>query len=290
MQINENSVGGEAPCYVIAEIGINHNGEIGIAKRLIDVARDAQCQAVKLQKRTPRISTPHHQRETLRDTPWGRMTYLEYKERIEFSQEQYEELGDYASKKGLDFFASSWDLVSLATMKAIGAPAHKIASACLTDHKLLAAAAGTGKPIILSTGMSTIDEIDEAVRVLGTENLAILQSTSSYPMSHDEANLRVLQTYSERYGTVVGYSGHETGIQISLAAVAMGAKIIERHITLNRSMWGSDHAASLEPQGLSKLVRDIRVIENALGDGEKVVYDSEKASRQKLRLETSYEN
>lgn len=275
-------------CYVIAEIGINHNGSLETAKQLIDVARDSRCQAVKLQKRTPEISTPKEMRDVLRETPWGLMTYLDYKKKIEFGTQEYEELSSYANALGLDFFASSWDLQSLAFMEELGVPVHKIASASLTDHTLLEAHAKTGKPVIMSTGMSTIEEIEEAVAIIPRDKLVLLHSTSSYPLNPAEANLRMISTLEDKFQVPVGYSGHETGLQVSIAAVTLGAKVIERHITLSRSMWGSDHAASLEPQGIARLVRDIRIVESALGDGEKRVYKSEIPNRDKLRVSAKH--
>lgn len=290
MRIGKNEVSEVSQTYVIAEIGINHNGSVAIAKRLIDVAADARCQAVKFQKRTPELSTPEHMKNSLRETPWGQITYLEYKEKLEFDLIEYRVLKAYANEKGLDFFASAWDEPSLEFMEELGVPAHKIASACLTDEGLLEAHSLTGKPVLLSTGMSTVAEIERAVEILNPGNLILLHSTSSYPLDHEEANLRVIGTLKSRFGLTVGYSGHETGLQISLAAIALGAKVLERHITLNRSMWGSDHSASLEPNGLTKLVRDIRVIETALGDGVKRVYKSELSSMNRLRRYPSQKN
>lgn len=283
MQIGVNKIGPSEPTYVIAEIGINHNGSVATAKRLIDVASDARCQAVKFQKRSPELSTPEHMKNLWRDTPWGQITYLEYKKRMEFDFDDYSVLKSYAGERGLDFFASAWDEHSLKFMEDLGAPAHKIASACLTDEGLLKAHRATGKPLLLSTGMSTMREIENAVSVLDPDNLVLLHSTSSYPLDHEEANLRVIHTLQDRFGLTVGYSGHETGLQVSLASIALGAKVLERHITLNRSMWGSDHSASLEPNGLTKLVRDVRVIESALGDGIKKVYSSELENMKRLR-------
>lgn len=277
-------IGAGAPVYVIAEIGLNHNGDVELAKRLIDVAADAGAQAVKFQKRTPAISTPEHMKSVMRETPWGEMTYLDYRYRVEFNREQYIEIGDYATVRGLSWFASPWDEPSVDFLEDINVVAHKVASASVTDLGLLRALAATGKPVILSTGMSTLVQIDRAVETLGTENLVILHATSTYPLPAEEANLRMIPTLRDRYlGVPIGYSGHETGLQISLAAVALGAVMVERHITLDRAMWGSDHAASLEPTGLEHLVRDIRVIEEAMGDGVKRVFPGEEAPLLKLR-------
>ncbi|WP_396642260.1 N-acetylneuraminate synthase family protein [Microbacterium sp.] len=284
VSIGSRVIGGGRPAYVIAEIGLNHNGDVEIAKQLIDVAADAGVDAVKFQKRTPEISTPVHMRDTLRETPWGTMTYLDYRYRVEFTREQYVEVSDHALLRGLDWFASPWDVPSVAFLEDLNVVAHKVASACLTDIPLLQALRDTGKPIILSTGMSTIAQIDAALEVLGTDRLVLLHATSTYPMEPDEANLRVIPTLRDRYpGVPVGYSGHERGLQISVAAVALGAVAVERHITLDRTMWGSDHAASLEPAGLQHLVRDIRIIEQALGDGVKRVFPGEQAPMAKLR-------
>jgi sialic acid synthase SpsE len=284
VKIGRNLIGGGAPIYVIGEIGLNHNGDVDIAKKLIDVAADAGAQAVKFQKRTPEISTPEHMKNTPRSTPWGDMTYLEYRYRVEFDRDQYIEIGDYATMRGLDWFASPWDEPSVDFLEDLNTVAYKIASASVTDLGMLAKIAATGKPVILSTGMSTMDQIDTAVETLGTERLVILHATSTYPLPPEEANLRMIRTLTDRYaGIPVGYSGHEPGLQISLAAAALGAQAIERHITLDRTMWGSDHAASLEPQGLNHLVRDVRIIETALGDGVKRVFPGELAPLSKLR-------
>lgn len=288
VRIGSTTLGEGLAAYVIAEIGLNHNGDVEIAKRLIDVAADAGAQAVKFQKRTPEISTPAHMRDVPRETPWGTMSYLEYRYRVEFDREQYVEIGDHATLRGLDWFASPWDVPSVDFLEDLNVVAHKVASASVTDLELLRALAATGKPIILSTGMSTIDQIDTAVDVLGVENLVLLHATSTYPMPAEEANLRMMTTLKGRFpGVPVGYSGHEPGLQISLAAAALGAAAIERHITLDRTMWGSDHAASLEPTGLQHLVRDIRIIETALGDGVKRIMPGEEAPMAKLRRVTA---
>ncbi|MFK4850318.1 N-acetylneuraminate synthase family protein [Microbacterium sp. ZW T6_19] len=284
VSIGSHVIGGGHPAYVIAEIGLNHNGDVEIAKKLIDVAARAGADAVKFQKRTPEISTPEHMRDVPRETPWGTMSYLDYRRRVEFGRDEYIEIGDYATMLGLDWFASPWDVPSVDFLEDLNVVAHKVASASLTDTELLVRLRETGKPIILSTGMSTIEQIDRALEALGTDRVVLMHATSTYPLEPEEANLRVISTLRDRYaGIPVGYSGHERGLQISLAAVALGAVAVERHITLDRTMWGSDHAASLEPAGLEHLVRDIRVIEKALGDGVKRVFDSERAPMAKLR-------
>lgn len=283
--IGGRPIGPAHPAYVIAEIGLNHNGDIELAKRLIDVAADAGADAVKFQKRTPEIATPVHMREVPRETPWGTMTYLEYRHRVEFDREQYVAIGDHATLRGLAWFASPWDSPSVDFLESLNVCAYKVASASLTDLELLRAISATGRPVVLSTGMSTLEQIDRAIEVLDAdERLVLLHATSTYPMPTEEANLRMIPALAARYpGVPVGYSGHERGLQISLAAAALGASAIERHITLDRTMWGSDHAASLEPQGFEHLVRDIRIIEEALGDGVKRVYQGELAPMAKLR-------
>ncbi|QDZ14941.1 N-acetylneuraminate synthase family protein [Humibacter ginsenosidimutans] len=284
VRIGSHLIGTDNPVYVIGEIGLNHNGDVEIAKRLIDVAADAGAQAVKFQKRTPAISTPEHMKNTPRQTPWGEMTYLEYRYRVEFDRDQYVELGDHATMRGLDWFASPWDVPSVDFLEDLNVCAYKVASASVTDSELLEAMRATGKPVILSTGMSTMDQIDRAAAALDGSPLVMLHATSTYPLPAEEANLRMIGTLRERFaGVPIGYSGHEPGLQISLAAVALGAVAVERHITLDRTMWGSDHAASLEPQGLQHLVRDIRIIEQAMGDGVKRVFPGELAPLKKLR-------
>lgn len=283
VDIGSIRIGGDSPVYVIAEIGLNHNGDVDIAKKLIDVASAAGAQAVKFQKRTPEIATPEHMKETPRETPWGTMTYLAYRYRVEFERDEYSEISQYCSEKNLDWFASPWDEPSVDFLEEMGVTTHKVASAAVTDLGLLRRLAQTGKPIILSTGMSTIDQIDRAVQTLGTQKLVILHATSTYPLPPEEANLKMIATLKERYGVPVGYSGHEPGLQISIAAVALGAQALERHITLDRAMWGSDHGASLEPKGFETLVRDVRIIEQAMGDGVKKIFPGELAPLSKLR-------
>ena len=283
VSIGKKAIGAGEPVYIIAEIGINHNGDIEIAKQLMDVAVETGCDAVKFQKRTPEICVPEEQKSIPRETPWGSMTYFEYKKRIEFEQKEFEQIDAYAKKIGIDWFASPWDVPSVNFLEGFNVPCQKIASACLTDSELLTAINKTNTTTILSTGMSSMQEIDKAVSLLNDVPLAIAQATSTYPAEASELNLRAIQTFSEKYKVPVGYSGHERGLQVTIAAVALGATFIERHITLDRSMWGTDHSASLEPDGLKKLVRDIRIVELALGDGKKKVYDSEIPIRAKLR-------
>lgn len=272
------------PVYVVGEIGINHNGDLGNAFALIDAAAEAGCDAVKFQKRTPEICTPRDQWDIERDTPWGRMTYIDYRHRVEFGEAEYRSIDEHCAKRGIDWFASPWDTEAVAFLEKFDVPAHKVASASLTDDELLRALRATGRTVVLSTGMSTPKQIRHAVEVLGSDNILLCHATSTYPAKAEELNLRVINTLQEEYPNVpIGYSGHETGLQTTLAAVALGATFVERHITLDRAMWGSDQAASVEPGGLARLVRDIRTIETALGDGIKRVYDSELGPMKKLR-------
>jgi len=238
---------------------------------------------VKFQKRTPELCVPTEQKQQPRDTPWGVMTYLEYRDRIEFDENDYARINEHCRRRGIAWTASCWDPPSLAFIGKFDPPFHKIASAKLTDKALLEAARDTGKPVMLSTGMSTMEQIREAVDVLGRERLLIAHTTSTYPCPADQINLRMIDTLSRAFGVPVGYAGHERGLQITLAAVALGACLVERHITLDRTMWGSDQAASVEPPELQRLVRDIHIIERALGDGVKRVYDSELRVMKKLR-------
>lgn len=283
-QIREKTVGSGHPVYVIAEIGINHNGSLDLAKKLIDGAALSGCDAVKFQKRTPELCVPRDQWDVERDTLWGRMRYIDYRHLIEFGDEEYAEIDRYCREKGIHWFASCWDEPSVDVIEKFDPPVYKAPSASLTDHALLRHMKATGKPLMISTGMSTTEEIEAAVSVLGTEDLLIAHSTSAYPCDVKELNLRMLHTLMQKYpDTPIGYSGHETGLAPTWAAVAMGATFIERHITLDRAMWGSDHAASVEIGGLYRLVANIRDIENSFGDGVKRVYESELAPRKKLR-------
>lgn len=278
------AVGAGQPVYVTGEIGINHNGDLGHAFALIDAAVAAGCNAVKFQKRTPEIATPRDQWGIERDTPWGRMTYLDYRNRVEFGEDEYTKINSYAAEQGIAWFASPWDVPSVDFLERFDLPAHKVASASLTDDELLRRLRETGRTVVLSTGMSTPRQIRHAVEVLGSENILLCHATSTYPAKAEELNLRMIHTLQAEFPNVpIGYSGHETGLQTTLAAVALGAVFVERHITLDRAMWGSDQAASVEPQGLTRLVRDIRAVSESLGDGIKKVYDGELAAMKKLR-------
>jgi N-acetylneuraminate synthase len=278
-------LGAGQPAFIVAEIGINHNGNLAIAKRLIDVAVMAGCDAVKFQKRTPEKAVPPEYQNVMRETPWGVISYLEYRYKVEFGHDEYQAIDQYCKEKGILWFASCWDEESVDFIEQFSPPCFKVASACLTNHDLLRKMRSTGLPVILSTGMSTLEEIEHAVDVLGLDNLLIAHSTSTYPCPPEELNLRMIQTLQQTFDCLVGYSGHEVGLQTTYAAVVLGAAFVERHITLDRAMWGSDQAASIEPGGFLRLVRDIRVIERALGDGVKRVYESEQKARQRLRKE-----
>ena len=282
--IGHSIVGAGRPVYITGEIGINHNGELSNAFALIDQASAAGCDAVKFQKRTPEVCTPRDQWEIERDTPWGRMTYIDYRHRVELGDEEYSAIDEYARQRGIAWFASPWDVESVDFLEQFDVPAHKVASASLTDDELLRRLRETGRTTILSTGMSTPRQIRHAVEVLGSDNIVLCHATSTYPAKPSELNLRMIHTLQAEFPNVpIGYSGHEVGLQTTLAAVALGATFVERHITLDRAMWGSDQAASVEPPGLQRLVRDIRTISESLGDGVKKIYDGELAAMKKLR-------
>jgi N-acetylneuraminate synthase len=284
IKIGNRIVGDGHPAFVIAEIGINHNGDIGIAKQIIDAAVHAGVDAVKFQKRTPDVSTPEAQKSQMRETPWGYITYLDYRHKVEFTAKQYHEIDLFCKERNIPWMVSVWDEPAVDFMENFDTPAYKIPSASLTDHKLLKHVRKTGKPMIISTGMSTMDQIQKAVKVIGEENLVIMHCTSTYPCEPEELNLKMIETLrSEFPNNPIGYSGHEVGLVPSAIAVSLGACMVERHMTLDRAMWGSDQAASVEPGGFERLVKYIRVAEASLGDGMKRVYESEQASLKKLR-------
>lgn len=284
VKIGNSTVGDGHRVYVIAEIGINHNGSLEVAKKLIDGAAQAGCDAVKFQKRTPELCVPMDQRLIERDTPWGRMTYMDYRYKVEFGFDDYSEIDAYCREQGIAWFASCWDEEAVDFMEQFNPPCYKAASASLTDLALLKKTKATGRPLIISTGMSTMEEVDAAVNELGRDNLLIAHTNSTYPCPVEELNLRMIHTLQQRYpDNPIGYSGHEVGLATTWAAVALGATFVERHVTLDRAMWGSDQAASVEISGMSRLVSNIRDIEKSLGDGIKRVYDGEAAARKKLR-------
>jgi N-acetylneuraminate synthase len=283
VKLGQRTLGDNQPTYIVAEIGINHNGDLDLAMQLIDAAAHAGVDAVKLQKRTPELCVPPNQRELMRETPWGYVTYLDYRRRVEFGEREYRSIDLHCRDREVDWFASVWDEPSVDFMEAFDPIAYKIPSAALTDHNLLRHVRARGRPIILSTGMSTIEEIDRAVAVLGTQDLLLAHATSTYPCEPEELNLRMIRTLRERYACPVGYSGHEVGLIPTVVAVSLGACLVERHVTLDRAMWGSDQAASVEPGGFERLVKYIRVTESSLGDGVKKVYESETPSLRRLR-------
>lgn len=283
VKIGDTWVGEGYPTYVVAEIGINHNGDIEIAKRMIEAAHHAGVNAVKFQKRTPELCVPPEQRNQMRETPWGYISYLEYRHKVEFGPDEYAEIDRFCKETGIPWFASVWDEPSVDFMEGFNPMCYKVPSASLTDHPLLRCLRKTGRPIILSTGMSTMEEIRSAVSVLGSENLIITHATSTYPCDPDELNLKMIPVLSREFAAPIGYSGHEVGLIPSIVAVSLGACMVERHITLDRAMWGSDQAASVEPGGFERLVHYVRVTEESLGDGIKKVYPSELSSLKKLR-------
>jgi N-acetylneuraminate synthase len=287
IKIGRRLLGDAHPTYVVAEIGVNHNGDLDLTKKLIQAAAHAGVDAVKFQKRTPELCVPPEQRNVMRETPWGYITYLEYRYKVEFNLEQYQEIDRYCHKLGITWFSSVWDEPSVDFLENFNPVAYKIPSASLTDHNLLRHLKKTGRPLILSTGMSTMDQIQAAVDVIGPDNVMITHATSTYPCDPEELNLKVIPVLRERFPFPIGYSGHEVGLIPTIVAVALGACLVERHITLDRAMWGSDQAASVEPGGFERLVKYIRVSEQSLGDGVKRVYDSELPSLKKLRRITN---
>lgn len=271
--------------YLVAEIGINHNGDLKIAKKLIDAAFACQWDCVKFQKREPDICVPEHQKNIMRDTPWGRISYLEYRKKIEFNKEAYDYIDNYCRQKPISWAASVWDLPSLQFISKYDVPFLKIPSAKLTDKTLLMETAKLHKPLLISVGMSTLKEIDSAVNILKkySNSFVLMHTNSAYPTPIHELNIKCVQTLKERYKCVVGYSGHEYGLEGTVFAVALGAMVIERHITLDHKMWGTDQAASVEVMGMDMLCKRIRNVKQILGDGIKKVTKSEIPIRKKLR-------
>jgi len=283
LSFGSNLIGPDSPAFMIAEIGINHNGSVKNALELIQKAYNAGWDAVKFQKRTPEICVPEAQKNVMRETPWGVMSYLDYRYRVELDREAYEEIDRFCKDLGLPWFVSCWDVPSVKFMEPFEPIGYKIASASLSEDVLLDELAATGRPLIVSTGMSTIDDIQHTLSHFSSENIALAHCVSTYPCPAEEVNLNAMQMLKSEFACPVGYSGHEAGLQVSLAAVALGASFVERHVTLDRTMWGSDQAASLEPAGMQRLVRDVRIIESALGDGTKRVTFSEKEAIHRLR-------
>ena len=283
VRIGETWVGEGYPTYIVAEIGINHNGSLENAKKLIESARHAGVDAVKFQKRTPELCVPPEQRNQMRETPWGYISYLDYRYKVEFGQTEYSEIDHYCKELGIGWFASVWDEPSVDFLEPFQPLCYKVPSASLTDHNLLKKLRSTGRLLIVSTGMSTIEQIRDAVKLLDRDNLIITHTTSTYPCEPEELNLRMILTLAKEFSCPIGYSGHEVGLIPSVVSVAFGACLVERHITLDRAMWGSDQAASVEPGGFERLHKYIRVTEASLGDGVKRVYESEMPSLKRLR-------
>ena len=281
-KIGNKTVGDGYPCFIIAEIGINHNGSVSLAKKMIDIAVTTGCDAVKFQKRTVDVVYTKEELAKERTSVFGK-TNGDLKRGLEFGEEEYREIDDYCRQHGIMWFASCWDEQSVDFMEKFDVPCYKIASASLTDDNLLKYTRLKGKPVLLSTGMSTMEQIRHAVSVLGEDDLILYHCTSTYPSNADETNLRVIETFRKEFSCPIGYSGHERGVTPSVLAVALGANSVERHITTDRTNWGSDQAASLEMAGLYHLVRDVRQTPVLLGDGEKVVYPRELPIIDKLR-------
>lgn len=272
--------------FLIAEIGINHNGDLQIAKRLIDAAFATGWDSVKFQKRTPDLAVPEKQKDVMRDTPWGRMTYLEYKKKIEFQKKEYDYIDSYCKEKPIMWSASPWDMPSLEFLLQYDVPYIKIASATITNEELLKKAAESKKPLLVSTGMSTNEEIDRAVDLLetcGEGNYILLHTNSDYPTPLQDLNLKKIETLKKRYHCLVGYSGHEQNVEPSVIAACIGAKVIERHITVSQDMWGTDQKASLSIHAMNMLARRIETIPIMMGDGSCVLSDGELKVRTKLR-------
>ena len=282
VKIADKTIGDGYPCFIIAEIGINHNGSVGLAKKMIDIAVTTGCDAVKFQKRTIDIVYTKEELAKERKSVFGN-TNGDLKRGLEFGYKEYKEIDNYCREKGILWFASCWDEKSVDFIEQFDVPCYKIASASLTDDNLLRYTRSKGKPILLSTGMSTMEQIKYAIEVLGKENLIVYHCTSTYPSNADETNLRVIESFKKDFDCPIGYSGHERGVTPSVLAVALGANSVERHITIDRTNWGSDQAASLEMAGLYHLVRDIRQVPDLLGDGKKVVYSRELPIIEKLR-------
>ncbi len=283
IKIGKRWVGEGHPTYIVAEIGVNHNGDIDNAKKMIEAAKHAGVDAVKFQKRTPELCVPAEQRGHMRETPWGYITYMDYRQKVEFGREEYDEINRFCKSIRIDWFASVWDESSVDFLETYQPIALKVPSASLTDHALLRHIRSKNRPIILSTGMSTMDQIIKAVELIGQNDLLVTHATSTYPCDYSELNVRMITTLHNTFTCPIGYSGHEVGLIPSVVSVAMGACMVERHITLDRAMWGSDQAASVEPGGFERLVKYIRTVEQSLGDGIKKVYESERQSLKKLR-------
>lgn len=271
--------------YLVGELGINHNGDLQIAKKLIDAVFSCNWHCAKFQKRNPDVCVPEKQKNVMRDTPWGKITYLEYKRKVEFGKEEYDYIDKYCSEKPVDWTASVWDMDSLNFILQYEVPFIKIPSAMLVNTELLIEAAKSKKTLIVSTGMSTLKEVDKAMKIIEKYGAmpVIMHTNSSYPTPTDELNLRLIPFLRKRYGCVIGYSGHETSLEPTVVAVALGAVVVERHITLSHEMWGTDHKSSLIVLAMDMLARRIKDINVMLGSEEKIVTKSEIPIRERLR-------
>ena len=287
VKIGNYNVGDLSHCFIIAEIGINHNGDVELAKKLIKIAHDHGVDAVKFQKRTVDVVYTKHELEMERPNLFGQ-TNGDLKRGLELGYDEYLEIDRYCKELNMLWFASCWDEQSVDFIEQFNPPCYKIASASLTDDDLILYIKSKNRPILLATGMSTQEEIDHALDILGQDNLVLMHCTSTYPSQESELNLNVIPNYIQKYSCPIGYSGHEKGVFPSVLAASMGACAVERHITTDRTLWGSDHPASLEPEGLRRLVRDIRLLNVIKGDGKKVVYDSELPIIKKLRRKKTY--
>ncbi|MBA7653808.1 N,N'-diacetyllegionaminic acid synthase [subsurface metagenome] len=284
IELKGKKIGDVVQPVFIGEVGINHNGSVDIAKRIIDMAKICGVEFIKFQKRNPEICVPDDVRDRIIETPWGEMSYFDYKKRVEFGVDEFRIIDNYCKEKQIIWFASVWDVPSVDFMEKFNIPCYKVPSAKLTDKELLDKLRKVGKPIILSTGMSTQDEIDKAVAFLNDTKLVIMHCNSSYPAKDEELNLNCIKSLIKKYPQhIIGYSGHEEGITPSVVAALLGAKLIERHITIDRAMWGTDQSASIEFSGLRRLVRDLNLIDKWLGDGIKRLYESEILVKKKLR-------
>ncbi len=282
VKIGDKIIGDDYPCFIIAEIGINHNGSVKLAKKMIDIAVTTGCDAVKFQKRTVDVVYSKEELARERRSVFGN-TNGDLKRGLEFGEEEYREIDMYCKQHGIIWFASCWDEQSVDFIEQFDVPCYKVASASLTDDNLLRHIKSKRKPILLSTGMSTMEQIRHAVSILGEDDLIIYHCTSTYPSDSGETNLRVIETFKKEFSCPIGYSGHERGVTPSILAVALGANSVERHITVDRTNWGSDQAASLEMAGLYHMIRDIRQTPALLGDGVKIVYPRELPIIDKLR-------
>jgi len=284
IKIRNKTITREGSVFFIGEIGINHNGSLEIAKQIIDIAKIYGVDAVKFQKRVPELCVPEDQKNLPKETPWGTMTYLEYKKRMEFGEREYKEIDRYCKEKGMIWFASPWDMPSIDFLEKFDVSCYKVPSAKLTDKDFLLKLKSLKKPIILSTGMSTENEIKKAVEILYGSDLVIMHCNSSYPAKDGDLNLNYIKKLLKEFPEhIIGYSGHEQGITASIAAATLGATVVERHITLDRAMWGTDQAASIEIEGIRRLSRDLHKVNTWLGNGNKIVTEDEEKIKKKLR-------